>query len=194
MGQQLSPAIVNSITPAITGAFGTGMKAAGQMDVGQAVRQTGEAQQRAAEYQAQQLTTNAGQAQAVAQRAAMEEIRKSMLLQSRAIAVSAASGGGALDPTVMALVSGLSKEGQLAAETQIYGGEERARSMREQAKATRYEGAQRAEAGRTYEKVSRMSAGTTLLSGALKDWSGYGFRGLEGTSPITESKTKYIRD
>ena len=193
MGQQLSPAIANGIAPAITGAFGSGMKASGQMESGKAARLTGEAQQRAAEYQAQQLDTNAGQAQAVAQRAAMEEVRKSMLLQSRAIAVSAASGGGALDPTVMALVSGLSKEGQLALETQIYGGDERARGMREQAKATRYEGAQRAEAGRTAEKAARMSAGSTIISGAMKDWSGFGFKGLEGKAPISESTTTYLR-
>jgi len=186
--------MAQQLTPALTGAFGTGMKAAGQVEAGKAARSTGEAQQRALEYQAQQLTTNAGQAQAVSQRAAMEEIRKSMLIQSRAMAVAAASGGGAVDPTVMALVSSISKEGQLASETQLYGGEERARGMREQAKATRYEGTQRAEAGRTAEKASRTAAIGTIISGVTKDWGGYGFRGLEGHAPISESKGKYLRD
>jgi len=184
MGQTFSPAIL--------GGFGTGMAATGQLQAGKAARNVGEAQQRSAEFEAQQLDTNVGQVQAAAQRAAMEEQRKSMALQSRAIAVAAASGGGALDPTVLALVSGLSKEGQLAADTQIYGGEERARAMRNQAKATRYEGAQRAEAGQIKERTSRVSAVSTILSGASKDWNSLGFQNGTFKAPISESTTKYL--
>ena len=183
----------DSVSPAIMGGFGTGMQAAGQLQSGKAAANTGLAQQKAAEFEAQQLEQNAGQAQAASQRSAIEELRKSMLLQSRAIAVAAASGGGALDPTVMALVGNLSKEGQLAAETQIYGGDERARAMRNQAKASRYEGAQRAEAGRVAERASKVSAGSTILSGITKDSTAYGFQKGTYKAPITESVGKNIR-
>lgn len=183
----------DSVSPAIMGGFGTGMQAAGQLQSGKAAANTGLAQQKASEFEAQQLEQNAGQAQAANQRSAIEELRKSMLLQSRAIAVAAASGGGALDPTVMALVGNLSKEGQLAAETQIYGGDERARAMRNQAKASRYEGAQRAEAGRVAERASKVSAGSTILSGITKDWTAYGFQKGTYKAPITESVGKNIR-
>lgn len=183
----------DSVSPAIMGGFGTGMQAAGQLQSGKAAANTGLAQQKASEFEAQQLEQNAGQAQAASQRSAIEELRKSMLLQSRAIAVAAASGGGALDPTVMALVGNLSKEGQLAAETQIYGGDERARAMRNQAKASRYEGAQRAEAGRVAERASKVSAGSTILSGITKDWTAYGFQKGTYKAPITESVGKNIR-
>ncbi len=187
MGQTLSPAIL--------GGIGTGIQAAGQIQSGRSARKVGESQQRAAEFEAQQLDTNAEQTQAVSQRAAMEEQRKSMALQSRAIAIAAASGGGALDPTVMALVGNLSKEGQLAAETQIYGGEERARAMRNQAKASRYEGAQRAEAGRIAERASKVSAGSTILSGVMKDWTAYGFQSGTYKAPISEATTtRQLRD
>lgn len=183
----------DSVSPAIMGGFGTGAQVAGKLQSGRAARDVGVAQQKAAEFEAQQLEQNAGQAQAASQRSAIEELRKSMALQSRAIAVAAASGGGALDPTVMALVAGLSKEGQLAAETQIYGGDERARSMRNQAKASRYEGAQRAEAGRIAERASKISAGSTILSGVTKDWSANGFQNGTYKAPVTESVGKYIR-
>jgi hypothetical protein len=182
MGEQLSPSILGSI--------GTGMQAAGQLNAGSASRRAGEAQQVAAEYSARQLDTNAGQAQAASQRVAEEETRKSMLLQSRAMAVSAASGGGALDPTVMALISGLSKEGQLASETLLYGGAERARGMHEQAKATRYEGATRAAAGHAAERTSQFSAMSTILSGATKDWGGGGYKNSR-RAPISESETVF---
>lgn len=186
MGQQIAPAIL--------GGIGTGMKAAGQLQAGDAAKQAGLAQQKAAEFEAGQLDVNAGQAQAASQRAASEEIRKSMILQSRAVAVAAASGGGALDPTVMALVSGLSAEGQLAFETQLYGGDEQARTMKDRAKATRFEGAQRAQAGRIAQGNSRLSAGATILSGISKDWSGSGFQDGTYKAPIIEKSTRYSGD
>jgi|688.fasta_scaffold276528_2 hypothetical protein len=182
--------MAESLSPSILGSIGTGIQAAGQLNAGSAARRAGESQQAAAEYSAQQLDTNAGQAQAASQRAAAEELRKSMLLQSRAMAVSAASGGGAVDPTVMALISGLSKEGQLASETMLYGGNEKARAMHEQAKATRFEGATRAQAGRTAERTSQFSAMGTILTGATKDWSGNGFKNPRH-APISESETVF---
>lgn len=173
--------------------IGTGLQVLGQVSAGKAARRAGESQQAAAEYSAEQLDINAEQAIAVSHRAAAEQLRKSMLVQSRALAIAAASGAGALDPTVMALIGGYSKEGELASETVLYGGEERARAMREQAKASRYEGALRAEAGRTAEKSAYMKAAGSILSGATKEWgdSPFGFTS-DKKAPISESDTHWV--
>jgi hypothetical protein len=186
MGEQVGSAVAGSAAQAAIGGMASGVKAGGQIAGGAAARRAGEAKQKASEFTAQQLEQNAGQQQAASQRAAQEELRKSMLLQSRAIAVAAASGGGALDPTVVRLVGSLSKEGQLAFDTAIYGGEERARGMVNQAKATRYEGAQQALAGREAEKAARIGAGSTILSGAMKDWGSGGFN--FGGAPADDSE------
>lgn len=182
---------MQTLSPAVISGIGTGMSVAGNLQAGSAARKAGAAQQAAAEYSARQLEVNAGQANAAAQRAAIEERRKSNALISRAIAVAAASGGGALDPTVMALVSGLSSEGQLAVETQLYGGEQRASAMRNQAAATRYEGQARAAAGRATENAYRLNAVSSVLNGVTRDWDGLGFK-REGFAPVSESVTKYL--
>lgn len=180
----------DKLSPAILGGIGTGMQSSAQLASGNAAAARGESQKVAAEYQAQQLDTNAGQAQASSQRAAIEAQRQSMLIQSRAIALSAASGGGALDPTVMALVSGMSKEGQLSSDTLLYGGAEAARGMKEQAKATRYQGEQQRIAGKTAQGTSRIQTAGTILSSISKDWGGNGFRDTY-RAPISDSTTVF---
>lgn len=180
------------LNPATLNAVGSGLTIAGHLSASSAARAAGRAQREAANYSAAQLEANAGQQQAAAQRAAAEEIRKSIMLQSRAVAIAAASGGGAVDPTVLALIAGVAGEGQLAAETQIYNGDERARQLREQAKATRYEGELRGAAGEIASRNALLSIGGTILSGMSKDWYGAG-KIPAGRAPVSESVTKYIR-
>ncbi len=119
----------------------------------------GKAQYKAAQFQAAQLDQNAGQAKAAGQRDAAQEIRQSELLQSRALAVAGASGAGAVDPTVLRIISGLAGEGALAAQTAMFNADEQARGMRTQAAATRFEGAET-------RKASKVRAISTILSGA----------------------------
>lgn len=107
-----------------------------------ALKAQGIENQRGAYFEAKQMEIAAGQQQAIAQRAAQEELRKAELLQSRAIAVAAASGAGASDPTIMKIIGDIAAEGQLAAETQKYTGDEAARAMRVGAKVRRWEGDQ----------------------------------------------------
>jgi len=184
MALDLNPASLNMI--------GTGLSIAGHLSAGSAARAAGRAQRQAAEYTAQQLEASKGQQRAAAQRASIDEIRKSMALQSRALAVAAASGGGALDPTVLALISGVSAEGQLAAETQIYNGDERARQLQEHANAVRYEGLNREAAGEIASRNELLKIGGTILSGVSKDW--YGAPKEKPTkAPIWDAtNTKYL--
>ena len=184
----------SGFSPALMGGFGTGLQVAGAISSGNAARDAGVAQQRAAEYSAKQLDVNAGQSEAASQQAAIEEARRSALLQSRALAVAGASGAGALDPTVLRIISGVAAEGELASETQIYQGSERARAQRDQARATRYEGEQRAIAGETARRSSYLSAAGTIIGNSAKSWnaSRFGFE-REGKAPISESTTtKYL--
>lgn len=97
---------------------------------------------RAAEFAAAQLRSNAGQAQAASQRQAYEVDKATQLATSRALAVAAASGGGASDPTVVGMMANLAAEGSYQKEIALYSGDEQARSMRAKADTVEYEGDQ----------------------------------------------------
>jgi hypothetical protein len=87
--------------------------------------------------QAAQLEFQAGQGRASAQRAAMEERRKSRFLSSRGLALAAASGGGADDPTVINNLAEIEGEGEYRALASMYEGETEARGKEAQAVANR---------------------------------------------------------
>jgi len=155
-----------AFAPLAMNVFGTIMGAKGEYDSARAVKQK-------AAYEAQQLRVNAGQTEAAGQIDAAAETRKSKLLQSRALALAAASGGGALDPSVVKIISGLAGEGKLASQMQMYNAGERARVMRSQAAATEY--------GALLEsKAHKTKALSTILSGAASIYSTLGGFGSAG--------------
>jgi hypothetical protein len=121
--------------------------------------QQGKAANRAAQFEAGQMEHNAKEARAASQRDAMEQRRRAEVAQSRALAVAAASGAGALDPTVIDLIGDIEAEGDLNARTALYAGEERGKGMEAQAGARRYEGAQA-------RKAANMKSASTILSSA----------------------------
>lgn len=129
-----------------------------------ATESEGVAMQVGAEFQALQLDINAKQQQAAARRSANEELRKSELLQSRALAVAGASGGSASDPDILRITSRLAQEGQYAADTHTYNGDEAARAMRIGAAVSRYEGKQA-------RKVSVTRAGSLRRGGVVRSAS-----------------------
>jgi hypothetical protein len=138
--------------PATAGAniLGTVLQAGAQLEAGDAARQQ-------AAYQASQMRRNALAEQAVGSVAVGDEVRKMELMQSRILAVAGASGAGAVDPTVVNLISQTESEGRLAAATRIYNSDVAAQSMREQASATDYE-------GQLAYRASRFKALGTVLS------------------------------
>ena len=127
----------------------------------------GKAQQRADNFQAGQMEQQAGQERAASQRAGAEQRRRARLAESRVRALSAASGGGASDPTVTSITGDIAAEGEYRALTALYEGEERARGMEMGAVAKRYEGTTARQAG-------DIAAATSVFKGSTIFGSGYG--------------------
>lgn len=125
---------------------GTVLSAAGQV-------QQGNAANKAAQYQAQQLDVNAGQQRAVAQRQAINDRRAGRLAESKLQARAGASGAGAGDPTVINLAQDIGAQSEYNALTSLYDGEEKARGMEGEADMKRYEG-KMAKKGATIGAIS----------------------------------------
>lgn len=153
---------------------------------GEAQAVAGRSAEQAAIFEARQMKTQAGQEQAVSQREAENRMREAALLMSRAQAVAAASGGGALDPTVLRIIGGISAEGELAAATERYNGDERARQLKLGAKARRYEGAQARYAGEVAKSTSKFRARKTVLDGISSMASAWGPSFKESQSSTEE--------
>lgn len=122
---------------------------------------SGRAESKQLKSQARQLEAMAGNTRGTAQRSAREERRQAKLASSRALAVAAASGGGATDPTVVNIMADLEAEGEYRALAQMYEGEEMARSQQAEALARRKE-------AKNVKRASYMKAGSTILSSAAK--------------------------
>jgi len=117
--------------------------------------------------EAVQLETNAGLERASSQRRAMEERRQAQLAGSRGLAVAAASGGAADDPTVVNLLAGIEGEGEYRALTALYEGEETARGMEAEAAARR-------RGAKSAKKAGLIKAGSTILSAGSSLYDRYG--------------------
>lgn len=118
---------------------------------------------KAAKAEARQLETQAGLERATSQRQAMEERRQARLLNSRALAVAAASGGGADDPSIVNLMSDIDGEGAYRALAALYEGETEAQGMEAQAKARRKEGKNAKIAGFINAGSSLLGAGSSMM-------------------------------
>lgn len=116
------------------------MTVVGGIQQSNAIRSAAKQNQMQAEYKAGQETA-VGQHQAEASRA------KAELMLSRARAVAAASGGGALDET---LAEGIFGQGEKAAGFDLYGSQETAKGLRYQ--------------GEVGKQTARAEANATLLS------------------------------
>jgi hypothetical protein len=123
-----------------------------------ALKQQAEAEQQAANYKAAEEQRLGQQQVASAQRTALDEKRKSAYVQSRLQAVSAASGGGASDPTVIKLSSDIAAQGEYNALSALYSGQSQNVALQNQANLDIYTGAAKASA-------LRSQADYTLLGG-----------------------------
>lgn len=128
----------------------------------------------AKEFEAKQLEQDAGLAIAQAQRQKMEEERTARLVASRALAVAAASGGGASDTTIANLISRVKGEGALRGAYAMYEGEERSRRLLMGADAKRYEGAVAIEGGYDAERAYAFKSRATATQATGNVLSGLG--------------------
>lgn len=103
---------------------------------GQADKRTAASDAALRQYQAGELEQAATEQVAISQREMLNEQRRAELLESRALAVAAASGNAA-DPQVARLVGRIGAEGANRAATALYEGERAARGLRSDAYAKR---------------------------------------------------------
>jgi hypothetical protein len=143
-----------------------------------------QAEGRELNLQAGQLDTAAGLERATSQRAAMEERRQARLANSRALAVAAASGGGADDPSVINAMAGIEGEGEYRALTALFNGEQSALGLEDEA-AARRRGAKATKA------AGLIRAGGTILSAGSSLYSRFG--GGAPSGDVGEFTTRYGR-
>jgi hypothetical protein len=146
-------------------------------DAAAATRAEGKQAQQIGNWQNAQARQAAGQERASAQRQAENERRAGRLAVSTALARSAASGGGAADPTVLKIYGDLAAEGEYNAQTALFEGEESARDLEMQGGAAAYEGAAANEASRfkssAYKRAGYLSAAGNVLSMGSDFYSKY---------------------
>jgi hypothetical protein len=131
--------------------------------------QAGDNRRAAAEFQATQLRAQAGDAVAIAQRAAWIEDRNARYVQSAALAAAAASGGGASDPTVVNIIAGIAQEGAYRHAIAFYGGESRASALRLQADAKNFEGESSMAVAGQMAAAELLQAGGELVRGKARE-------------------------
>src|SRR5260221_2386802 len=144
------------------------LSAGSQYARGQAAKSL--AAQRAAvdEYEAKQLEADAGSSRGVGMRSAQDQIINTEMINSTALARAAASGAGASDPTVMAVISRTAGMGAYRASLANYEGEAQARLDMMKAGALRYEGQVGTAGAAAGARSADIGAAATLLSGAEK--------------------------
>lgn len=132
-----------------------------------------------ADAQADAAERQAGEAQAVSQREAIQRSKEAKLLISRQQAVAAASGGGAADPTVLKLMGDTAKQGQFNVASALYEGDATAAGLQDSAALSRWQGHQEKFAG-------FIDAGSTVLNGL----GGFAKNRRLNTFPPAPSKPK----
>jgi hypothetical protein len=171
---------------AVIGAIGLGLQAEGGMQAKKDAKEIARRKREAAEFEALQLEQQAGQALAASQRTLFSEQRTSALVQSRAIAL-AASSGGASDPTVVRIISGIASEAAYRQSMAIYQGEDRARSLRLAAQTNRISGEITASAALNQgDAIARQAAGQ-VVGGIGSMYARYGYGSpATTTTPLNE--------
>jgi hypothetical protein len=163
--------MAQSIAPLFLSAAGTVVSSVGTLVSSEAsaaaAKAAGKDAQRVANWQADQMTVNAGQERASSQREAIEERRRGRLALSRARAVAGASGAAGFED----IFADLETQGETNALTALWEGEERARGMETEAAATRYGGSEAKRAGAIQSKATRQAGligtvGTVLEGGS----------------------------
>lgn len=152
-----------------------------------AAQRDAELRQRAAQFDAKVLEQRAGQAFASAQRSAMDVQRMATLAESRALAVAAASGGGASSPTVVNVIGDLAKEGAYRSGIEFYKGMEAKQNLEMQADMRLWEGETGLQTARAKGEIMDAAAESNIISGAAGLFTKYGAGGPDKIGMVEES-------
>jgi hypothetical protein len=166
---------LGSVLPMILSGIGTGMEVEGNNRLAENARLSAQRQAAALQFQKEQATINAGQAAAASQMSAQEQRRQGALINSRAQALAAASGGGAVDPTVVRIMANNAGETALRASIALYQGEEQARQLRMVAAARGYDAQTAIAEGEARAEAYGLAAKTAVVKGAGSMFAKYGF-------------------
>lgn len=135
---------------------GTGAQIVGQLNQANAASAAGE-------YEKQEFDQAAGQTRAAGQLDAADTLRQGRYAQSRALALAAASGGGASAPGVTRLLSDIDAETRRRANIALYNANERATGMEMRGASANAIGRARRDQSRFGAVTSLLGGGTTLL-------------------------------
>lgn len=152
--------------PTIMSVVGTAVSVIGQMNAAKASEQQGLAIAMMRQSEAAELERQAGEQKAESQRVAQEERRRSRLVASRAVALTAGQGGGVEDPTIQRLLADIQGEGGYRAAVRLYEGEEAARQLQFGASSRRASGMAAYDEAQNTGTAMRIGALGSLISGA----------------------------
>lgn len=126
--------------------------------------QQGKAQQAALNYEAGVDERKAGEERAASQRAAIEKRSETDRMMSRQKALAAAGGAGVVNPSILDIYGETAQQGEYNAQTELYGGESRARGQLDQAALARAKG-KAAVKGATLTALGQGAAGVSSAAG-----------------------------
>jgi hypothetical protein len=157
----------------ITNTTGTLLSAYGQWAQGRAAKAEGESAEAAARIEANQMRQRAKAAMRAGQQNALDEIEQGELAASRALALAAAGGGGASDPTIVNIISGIADEGARRAGIHMRNAREESSSIRLNALSHEFGGQNAADMGRVQQAGARLGASVTAMKGATTLYERY---------------------
>lgn len=170
-----------SITGSLLQAYGAVQQGRSAAIAGQVERDATEFNASMLEFGAREAARQGGRTVAISQRKAEEERRQGRLAASRALAVSAASGGGVSDPTIIDLIARTEGEAYYRANIALYEGEAEARRLRFEALMGRGAAAQARIggesaflAGRTRQTAFNLAAAGRVFEGGASLFAKYG--------------------
>jgi hypothetical protein len=144
------------------------MSAGSQLVRANAYQAIGARRQAAANFEATQLEREAERSSGIGMNQAQNAALQTLYINSKAQDAAAASGGGALDPTVVDIISRNAGEGAYRQAVAMYEGESQARLNIARAQATRYEGGTAAADADAARTAAQFGAANTLLTGGVK--------------------------
>lgn len=160
----------------ILGAVGTGIQVLGTIKAGNDADAK-------AQYEAKVQEQQADEAKAASQRDAASQYRQGQQLLSQQRAAIAGSGGSLSDPSVIDLMGDTAGEARLAADTELYKGEQQSRGYNDAAKNSRI-------SGKNAKTAAYISAAGGLFSGVSSMYSRFGQQARQ-TAPASSSNLIY---
>lgn len=125
------------------------------------------------QFRARLYTQQAGLAIAASQRTSMEARRQAKLVESRALAVAAASGTDASSTGVMNVIANIAGEGAYRSAVALYEGRERAKQLEIEGVMAEYSGDTAMFAAKSRAAANEMQAASTIMSTAGSMYTKY---------------------